>query len=71
MHEDSKTTTLPIAREIAGTYIGSPLKAPWYIDLLNLNLNNHDLAEARERIRRYVEEFSRDGTRITGNLDFA
>ena len=71
VHEDSKTTTLPIAREIAGTYVGSPLKAPWYIDLLNLNLNNHDLAEARERIRRYVEEFSRDGTRITGNLDFA
>ena len=71
VHEESKTTTLPIAREIAGTYVGSPLKAPWYIDLLNLNLNNHDLAEARERIRRYVEEFSRDGTRITGNLDFA
>ena len=71
VHEDSKTTTLPIAREIADTYVGSPLKAPWYIDLLNLNLNNHDLAEARERIRRYVAEFSRDGTRITGNLDFA
>ena len=71
VHEESKTTTLPIAREIAGTYVGNPFKAPWYIDLLNLNLNNHDLAEARERIRRYVEEFSRDGTRITGNLDFA
>ncbi|MCY4374647.1 MAG: hypothetical protein OXC31_12805, partial [Spirochaetaceae bacterium] len=71
VHEDSKTTTLPIAREIAGTYVGSPVKAPWYIDLLNLNLDNHDLDEARERIRRYVEEFSRDGTRITGNLDFA
>ena len=37
VHEESKTTTLPIAREIAGTYVGSPLKAPWYIDLLNLN----------------------------------
>ena len=71
VHEESKTTTLPIAREIAGTYVGNPFKAPWYIDLLNLNLNNHDLTEARERIRRYVEEFSRDGTRITGNLDFA
>ena len=32
---------------------------------------NHDLAEVHERIRRYVEEFARDGTRITGNLDFA
>ena len=71
VHEDSKTTTLPIAREIADTYVGSPIKAPWYIDLLNLNLDNHDLAEARERIRRYVEEFSRDGTRVTENLDFA
>ena len=71
VHEDSKTTTLPIAREIADTYVGSPIKAPWYIDLLNLNLDNHDLDEARERIRRYVEEFSRDGTRVTENLDFA
>ena len=71
MHEDSKTTTLPVAREIAGTYVGSPIKAPWYIDLLNLNLNNHDLHEARARIGRYVKEFSRDGSRITWNLDFA
>ena len=71
VHEDSKTTTLPIAREIADTYVGSPIKAPWYIDLLNLNLDNHDLDEARERIRRYVKEFSRDGTRVTENLDFA
>ncbi len=71
VHEDSKTTTLPIAREIAGVYVASPVKAPWYIDLLNLNLNNHDLDEARKRIRRYVEEFSRDGTRITENLDFS
>ena len=46
------------------------VKAPWYIDLLNINLNNHDLEEARSRIRRYVEAFRRDGTRITENLDF-
>ena len=25
----------------------TPLKLPWYIDLLNINLDNHDLAEAR------------------------
>jgi hypothetical protein len=30
-----------------------------------------DLAEARERIARYVAAFEADGTRITGNLDFA
>ena len=43
---------------------------PWYIDLLNLNLNTHDLATARERIGSYVRTFDADGTRITGNLDF-
>ena len=59
-----------LARSWKHMFQTSPCKPPWYIDLLNLNLNNHDLAEARERIRRYVEEFARDGTRITGNLDF-
>ena len=29
-------------------------KVPWYIDLLNINLNNTSLPEARERIRRYM-----------------
>ncbi len=45
-------------------------KLPWYIDLLNLNLNNHDLAAARSHIRAYIETFEQDGTRITENLDF-
>ena len=40
VHDDSKTTTLPIARDIVMTYVGEPMKAPWYVDLLNLNLNN-------------------------------
>ena len=71
VHEVSKTTTLPIAREIVAAYVTEPVKAPWYIDLLNLNLNNHDLAEARRRIRLYLDTFDRDGTRITENLDFA
>jgi len=70
VHDDSKTTTLPIAREIVETYVKSGVKPPWYIDLLNLNLDNHDLARARERIRTYVEAFGRDGTRITENVDF-
>jgi malate synthase len=70
VHDDSKTTTLPIAREIVATYVTNRVKLPWYIDLLNLNLNNHDLANARSRIRSYIEAFARDGTRITGNLDF-
>jgi hypothetical protein len=38
---------------------------------LNINLNNHDLEVARERIDAYMTEFLRDGTRITENLDTA
>ena len=71
VHDDSKTTTLPIAREIVQTYVSTGIKAPWYIDLLNINLDKHDLAEARRRIERYMEAFGKDGTRITENLDFA
>jgi malate synthase len=70
VHHDSKTTTLPIAREIVATFVTNGVKPPWYIDLLNLNLNNHDLLTARSRIRAYIEAFERDGTRITENLDF-
>jgi malate synthase len=70
VHDDSKATTLPIAREIVAKYVTSGVKAPWYIDLLNLSLNNHDLATAKSRIRGYIEAFERDGTRITENLDF-
>ncbi len=43
---------------------------PWYIDLLNINLNNHDLQIAKDRIAQYVDSFSQNGTRITQNLDF-
>jgi malate synthase len=70
VHDDSKTTTLPIAREIVETYVAAPFKAPWYIDLLNINLDNEDLAEARRRIGHYMDAFGRDGTRVTQNLDF-
>ncbi|MFY9557011.1 MAG: malate synthase [Blastocatellia bacterium] len=70
VHDDSKATTLPIAREIVVTYVTNRVKPPWYIDLLNLNLGIHDLATARSRIQAYVEAFERDGTRITENQDF-
>jgi malate synthase len=70
VHEDSKTTTLPIAREIADTYVLSEVKPPWFIDLLNINLNNYDLEEAKRRIRLYMDTYSRKGERITENLDF-
>jgi len=71
VHDNSKTTTLPIAREIVETYIVDNDKLPWYIDLLNVNLGNQELTEARKRIRLLTEAFRRDGTRITENLDFA
>ena len=49
----------------------TPVKAPWYVDLLNINLGVADVATARARIARYMEAFAADGSRITENLDFA
>ncbi len=71
VHDNSKQTTLPIAREIVETYVLSATKVPWYIDLLNINLNNYDLDVARDRIAAYMSAFAEDGTRITENLDTA
>jgi malate synthase len=71
VHDVSKATTLPIARAIVEAYVTSDVKPPWYVDLLNLNLDNHDLARARERIAQYLSAFGRDGTRLTANPDFA
>lgn len=71
VHDDSKRTTLPIAREIVHAYVTDRMKLPWYVDLLNVNLDNHDLQAARQRIAQYVDAYRRDGTRITENLDFA
>ena len=70
VHDNSKNTTLPIAREIAETYVLDDVKLPWYVDLLNINLNNFDLTEAKRRIRLLADAFRKDGTRITENLDF-
>jgi malate synthase len=70
VHDDSKTTTLPIAGAIVEAYVKSEVKPPWYIDLLNLNIDNEDLTLARERIRMYLAAFAKDGTRITANLDW-
>jgi len=70
VHDVSKTTTLPIAREIVETYVLGDIKLPWYIDLLNITLGNHDLAEAKRRIRLLKDAFAKDGTRLTENLDF-
>ncbi len=70
VHDDSKETTLPISLEITRKYVLSEVKPPWYIDLLNINLNNHKLDEAKKRISLYMESFHKNGSRITENLDF-
>src|SRR5262245_19175098 len=70
VHDTSKSTTLPIAREIVQAYVMDDVKLPWYIDLLNINLENRDLTEAKRRTRLLAEAFRKDGTRITENLDF-
>ncbi|HEX5169741.1 MAG TPA: malate synthase [Cyclobacteriaceae bacterium] len=70
VHDDSKTTTLPISREISHTYVLDHVKAPWFIDLLNINLNTTDLTTAKNRIQLFMDQFKKDGQRITENLDF-
>jgi malate synthase len=46
------------------------MKLPWYVDLLNITLGNHDLNEAKRRIRLLSDAFRKDGTRLTANMDF-
>jgi malate synthase len=70
VHDDSKPTTLPIARAIVEACVGESAKLPWYIDLLNLNLDNHDLPTAKQRIASFLGAFRKDGTRSTENPDF-
>jgi malate synthase len=70
VHDNSKTTTLPIAREIADVYVLGDRKLPWYIDLLNINLGVHTLAEAKRRIALLVDTFRGQNARVTHNLDF-
>jgi malate synthase len=70
VYDQSKITTLPVSREIAEVYTLGKIKAPWFVDLLNINLNNTSLDIAKERIKRYMDTFSEKGKRITENLDF-
>ncbi len=70
VHDISKPTTLPIAKQIVRAYVLDDVKVPWYIDLLNINLNNHDHEVASQRIELYMTEFAGNDTRITENLDF-
>ena len=68
--DSSKNTTLPIAAMIVEKYVLSKIKFPWYIDLLNINLENKDPDEADKRINLFTSEYEKDGSRVTENLDF-
>lgn len=70
VYDASKTTTLPVSREIAEIYVFNEFKIPWFIDLLNINLNNSNLETGKNRIEQYINAFKKDGKRITENLDF-
>ncbi|MEX2233876.1 MAG: malate synthase [Cyclobacteriaceae bacterium] len=70
VYDESKTTTLPISKEIVSVYVLNETKLPWFIDLLNINLDNFNLEVAKKRIKMYGEAFKTKGTRITENLDF-
>ncbi len=70
VHDNSKVTTLPISREIVYTYVLDKVKAPWFIDLLNININNTDLDVAKKRIGLYMETLKKEGRRVTENLDY-
>ncbi len=69
VHEHSKKTTLPIAKSIVERFVLDDTKSPWFIDLLNLNLNNQDSQIARERIELYYQELKLSGHRMTANPD--
>jgi len=49
--------------------VAAPAEAPWYVDLPNINPNSEDLVEVRQRIGQSMDASSRDGTRLTQNLD--
>ena len=70
VHDDSKETTLPIARAAVEAYVPAAAKPAWYVDLLNLGLGAGDPATERERATAYLEAIARDGTRLTANPDF-
>ena len=71
VHDDSKATTLPVARVVVDAYVRCAQKAPWMVDLLNVNLTVEQEQTARQRTRGFLELFATQGVRITKNLDFA
>lgn len=71
VRDASKHTTLPLAAMALQTYVESSTKAPWFIDLLNLNLDNADHAEALRRVCAYYRELEAHASRATQNVDWS
>ncbi len=70
VHDDSKSTTLPVAKVVVDAYVRFEQKAPWMVDLLNLNLGVEQEQTAEQRTRDFLKLFATEGVRITKNLDF-
>ena len=60
-----------VAKVIADKYVRFSKKAPWMVDLLNINLTVEVEATAEDRVSQFLAEFANQGVRITKNLDFA
>ena len=70
VHDDSKKTTLPVAKSVVDAYVRFTQKAPWMVDLLNVNIGVEDEQMARQRTGDFLDLFATEGIRITKNLDF-
>ena len=70
VHDDSKSTTLPVSRTVVDGYVRCGSKAPWMVDLLNLNLTVEQEEVAQQRTREFLDVFASKGIRITKNVDF-
>jgi malate synthase len=68
--ETSPNPPLRVAQEIVHRYVKAKSKFPWFVDLLNLNLENFDFKKARRRLAQFVELYSLHNRRITENVDF-
>ncbi|HTL69657.1 MAG TPA: phosphoenolpyruvate carboxykinase (GTP) [Candidatus Eisenbacteria bacterium] len=66
----TKTTTLPVAREIVERYVLAPVTMPWLVDLLNAALEAPDPATASRRLTDYISTFESNNERITENLNY-
>lgn len=66
VHQESKSSTLPVVRKIMLRYLESERKVPWYIDLLNICLHVEDPVKADKLLDLYLGELE-ENRRYTAN----